>query len=151
MITWLNLCITDLLNQCTLGTDVKNDGGWWSKDQTLSFSKCQPAKSKMKQDTYVQISGTYLRRAVAITSVFLINPIRLSMILCSEICCIVGSWERPHLSVRKPKENLKRVCSNRPLIRVLCAQNCIWSDRPRRNWPLIYETSSRPLSRKTWA
>ena len=29
------------------------------------------------------------------------------------------------------------VRSNWPLIRQVCAQNCLWSDRPRPTWPLI--------------
>ena len=60
-------------------------------------------------------------------------------------CCL--SPETTKVSA-KTKKNWKKISlelvsgqtsvrSNRPLIRLVCAWNCLWSDRPRTKWPLI--------------
>ena len=75
------------------------------------------------------------------------NPSDLQMKFWSECCFIVDSCQRQQKSIRKRKKLEKNslelvsgqtsVRSNRPLIRLVCAWNCLWSDRTRQKWPLI--------------
>ena len=75
------------------------------------------------------------------------NPSDSQMKFRSECCFIVVSHPRQPKWVKKQKK-LKKISlelvsgqtsvrSNRPLIRLVCAWNCLWSDRPRTKWPLI--------------
>ena len=77
------------------------------------------------------------------------NPSDFQMKFRSEGCFIVDSYPRQQKAVRKQeKKTWKKfllelvsgqtsVRSNRPLIRLVCAWNGLWSDRPRTKWPLI--------------
>ena len=119
------------------------------------------------------IQNLFLRGPAVVinwTPWFWSNPSDFQMMFWSECCFIVVSYPRQQKSVRKQK-NLKKmslglfsgqtsVRSIRPLIRLVCAWNCLWSDRPRPNWPLIRpsqnkvasdQASSRPLSRQKCA
>ena len=120
------------------------------------------------------IQNLFLRGPAVViswTPWFWSNPSDFQMEFWSECCFIVDSYERQQKLVRKQKKNLKKmslewvsgqtsVRSNWPLIRLLCAWNCLWSDRPRPKWPLIRlsqnkvaseQASSRPLSRQKCA
>ena len=74
------------------------------------------------------------------------NPSDFQMKFWSECCFIVDSYQRQQQLVWKEKHEKKSlklvsgqtsVRSNWPLIRQVCAQNCLWSDRPTPTWPLI--------------
>ena len=58
MITWLDLCITDLLNQCTLGTEVKNDGGMIEGSKTIIFQ--MPTIQEQDETGYICSKFRYL-------------------------------------------------------------------------------------------
>ena len=59
MITWLDLCITDLLNQCTLGTEVKNDGGVMIEgSNTIIFQ--MPTSQEQDETGYICSKFRYL-------------------------------------------------------------------------------------------
>ena len=86
--------------------------------------------------------------AISWTPWFWSNPSDFQMEFWSECCFIVESYQRQQMSVKKPKKLEKKtlldlvsgqtsVRSNRPLIRLVCAWNCLWSDRPRPKWTLI--------------
>ena len=128
----------------------------------------------IKTSWSILIRNLFLRGpAVAIswTPWFWSNPSDIQMEFWSEWCFIVDSYQRQQMSVKENKKNLKKnsldlvsgqtsVRLNRPLIRLVCAWNCLWSDRPRPKWPLIRpsqtkvpsdQASSRPLSRQKCA
>ena len=55
--------------------------------------------------------------------------IEFSMGLWSECVCIVDSWERQPQSAKQKQKNWKKIRSNRPLIRPVCARIGLWSDK----------------------
>ena len=82
------------------------------------------------------------------------NSSDFQMKFWSECCFIVASYQRQQKSVWKQKKIEKKnslklvsgqtnVRSNRPLIRLVCAWNCLWSDRPRTKWPLIRQVPDK--------
>ena len=109
--------------------------------------------------------------AISWTPWFWSNSSDFQMEFGSEWCFIVDFYHRQQMSVKKIKKKLEKnsldvvsgqtsVRSNWPLIRLVCAWNCLWSDRPRPKWPLIRpsqtkvasdQASSRPLSRQKCA
>ena len=96
------------------------------------------------------IQNLFLREPAVViswTPWFWSNPSDFQMKLRSECCFIVDSYPRQQKAVRK-QQNMKKISlelvsgqtsvrSNRPLIRLVCAWNCLWSERPRTKWPLI--------------
>ena len=91
------------------------------------------------------------------TPLVLIKPIRFSDEVPIRMlfhCCLLPETTKVN---KKTKRNLKKMSlelvsgqtsmrSNRPLIRLVCAWNCLWSDRPRPNWPLIRPSQNKVSS-----
>ena len=108
------------------------------------------------------IQNLYLRGpafVISWTPWFWSNPSDFQMKFRSECCFIVVSYPRQPKSVRKQKK-IEKISLNWSLVRLVCAWNCLWSDRPRPKWPLIRpsqnkvasdQASSRPLSRQKCA
>ena len=85
---------------------------------------------------------------LVLTPWFWSNPSNFQMKFRSECGFIVCLLPETTEVSKKTKKTLKKkllelvsgqtsVRSNRPLIRLVCAWNCLWSDRPRSKWPLI--------------
>ena len=67
----------------------------------------------------------------------LINPIKFSdgVLIRMLLCC----WLLPDTAnvSKKTKKTSKKIRSTWPLVRLVCASNCLWWDHPRPKWPLI--------------
>ena len=110
------------------------------------------------------IQNLYLRGPAFVISwtpwFCLIKPIRFSdevPIRMLFYCCRLPETTKVS---KKTKKTWKKLRSNWSLVRLVCAWNCLWSDRPGPKWPLIRpsqnkvasdQASSRPLSRQKCA